>query len=177
MGVLGDVEGHRIDESQGVIMVTCADGDQFEDVFHHHSDICRSHRCNTRIHPLSLNGGAKLIAKNSPLQTAGEDQVLLNNILGAHKLKGIDTVVLYAHAPCGAAYSNGVSFLEVMQLLFGGKQRVKNLDPSLKVACFCHIDFGDGKKRTYFAKRDLWLEYINSQHGLIHQNHEVTIKA
>lgn len=163
LGVLLEVDGHKIDESKGAILVTCADGDQFEDLFTHHANICKQQRCSdhARIHVLSLNGGAKLIAKSSPLHTAGEDRVILNHISGAKALKDINTVVLYAHAPCGAAYSKGISFENVLRLLFEGKDRVKESDKGLHVACFCHVDYGNGKKRTYFASREAWLKYCS----------------
>ena len=137
-------------------MVTCSDGDQFGDVFTHHAkQVCSLHREDSRIHTLALNGGAKLIAEGSPLLTSGEDEVLLRHIGVAIKLMGIETVVLYAHAPCGAAYSRGLSFEQVLDILFQGKDRVRKTYPGVKVACFCHIDDGD-KKRTYFVSRDAW---------------------
>lgn len=154
--ILQSVEANRIDESEGAIMVTCADGDQFFDVFQHHSDVCKQCRDDTRIHVLALNGGAKLIAHNSTLDTMGEGNVLMKHIAGAMQLKKITTVVLYAHAPCGAAYLHGVSFDKVLDLLFGAKERIKKAHPHAKVACFCHIADGD-KKRTYFVSRDSWL--------------------
>jgi hypothetical protein len=157
IGVLSDVAAHLIDEQHGAIMVTCSDGDQFSDVFAHHAQhICMTQRHDSRIHLLALNGGAKLLAKDSPLLTVGEDAVLLKHIGAGIALKGIQTVVLYAHAPCGVAYEEDLPFDQVLDLLFRGKQRVKEMYPSTKVACFCHVDDGE-KKRTYFVSREVWV--------------------
>lgn len=161
-GVLLEVKAHLIDESSGTIMVTCADGDQMTDVYRHHEGVCIHHRSDPRIHLFSLNGGAKLIAENSPLQMGGEDEILLKHMQFARVKKDIETVVLYAHAPCGAAYDHDLSFSDVLELLFAGKDRVKRTLPGIKVACFCHVDYGDGKKRTYFVSRDAWLVWKKS---------------
>lgn len=158
-GVLLEVQAHLIDESHGTIMVTCADGDQMTDVYRHHEGVCMHHRDDPRIHLLSLNGGAKLIAKSSPLRVGDEDTLLLKHMQFAREMKKMETVVLYAHAPCGVAYGHDLSFAEVLELLFEGKERVKCTLSEIKVACFCHIDYGDGRKRTYFVSRDAWIAW------------------
>ncbi len=155
-GVLLDVHPHLIDQSNGAIVVACSDGDQMPDVFKHHEKICAHHREHSRIHLFALNGGAKLISENSPLRMYQEDEVLLSHIRVAREKKNIDTVVLYAHAPCAVAYDKKLSFAEVLELLFQGKERVKREIPGVKVACFCHVDHGDGKKRTYFVSCKAW---------------------
>lgn len=156
VGVLLDVHPHLIDQSNGVILVTCSDGDQMPDVFKHHEKFCTHHRENARIHLFSLNGGAKLISADSPLRMHQEDEVLLSHIRMARELKKIETVVLYAHAPCGVAYGKKLSFTDVLELLFKGKERVKTEVPGVKVACFCHVDHGENRKRTYFVSYEAW---------------------
>ncbi|OGZ07818.1 MAG: hypothetical protein A3C93_05860 [Candidatus Lloydbacteria bacterium RIFCSPHIGHO2_02_FULL_54_17] len=155
--VLRKVRPQLVDETNGAILVTCADGDQMENVFLYHRKICLHHREEHRPHLLSLNGGAKLIASDSPLRHGDEDTVLLGHLKDARRMKGIETIVLYAHAPCGAAYAHKLSFYRVLELLFAGRERVEREMPGVKVTCFCHVDYGNGKKHTYFASRTSWL--------------------
>lgn len=163
--VLCDVHPHAIDQSEGVILVTCSDGDQMPDIFKHHEKFCEHQRDEARIHLFSLNGGAKLISSDSPLRIFQEDEILLAHIDIARQMKGIDTVILYAHAPCGAAYGKDLSFADVLELLFKGKERVKREIPGIKVACFCHIDYGD-KKRTYFVSYEAWKTWKESKESI-----------
>lgn len=160
IGVLQEIESHRIDDtSNGTMVVNCSDGDQIDDLFNHHKRMCaHNDQGHHRHHLLALNGGAKLIAQKSPLRIGDEDTILLGHIHAARIMKSIDTVILYAHAPCGAAYAHRLPFESVLDLLFTGKERVKEEEPGIKVACFCHIDYGK-KKRTYFASREEWLRW------------------
>ena len=160
--VLQKIAPHLIDESNGAILVVCSDGDQMDDIFKHHEKICLHHRKGHRPHMLSLNGGAKVIAEHSPLRIiAGQDraQILIADIKMARSMKNIETVILYTHAPCGAAYAKGLSFCAILDLLFAGKDRIKKEIPGVKVACFCHVDYGNGKKKTYFVSRTAWLAW------------------
>lgn len=190
-GVMREIKKTMPDFSNGVIAIFCADGDQFSETYHHLSPmVCE--QCGTeRIHPLNPNGGALVIPKNSPLAdtslftgdfakgttleslsaTYRQDIPLLLNILTAVKFKDIKTVVLYVHAPCGAATLASMDFKSVMWHLAQAKKNVKSAFYSfkLKVPCFCHIDYGEKdenglpKKRTYHIKTGLiesWLETI-----------------
>ncbi len=159
--VLQPVAAHELDERQGVILVSCGDGDHFTDIFTNHQRINVVHREASRIHSLSLNGGALLIAEGSPLN--GEfrkDLILINDIQVARDLKDIHTVALYVHRPCGAAQMAGLDFLTTIDLLMNAKARLKvelSNTPPLKLACFLHIAFADGSKKTYFVSREHWL--------------------
>ena len=155
-GVLADIDGHRVDQRNGVIMLPCSDGDQFPDVFRHQLRLTLAHRVSPRIHPISMNGGALVIPRDSPLKGAlpiGE--VMLDQIWQAMQLKGITTVVLYAHAPCGMAATYDMNFAEVVATLFQAKMAVREEHPDAKIICFAHVDAGD-KKRTYFVSRERW---------------------
>ena len=155
-GVLDDIDPHRLAQEQGIIPIPCADGDQMIDIFQHQLKIALEGGVAPRPHQLSLNGGALLIAEESPLnKELREDLVLLAHIRGAMVLKKIRTVVLYAHAPCGAAGLAGLSFERCIDLLMKAKARVKKEIPGMKVACFCHVD-RKGKKRTYFVSKEKW---------------------
>lgn len=154
--VLLDVFAPKLELTRGVIMVACADGDQMPDLFAFETGLFRAAHIPPRIHELALNGGALLIAKGSPVRRAGsEDEVLLRHIADGRTLKEIDSVMLYAHAPCGAAALAHLDLRGVISLLMKAKTRIKQELADLKVACFLHIDWGD-RKRTYFVSRDAW---------------------
>ena len=156
-GVLVPVEGHRLDLGRGVIMVTCPDCDQRADLFNHQEAVFREQGLDPRIHALGLNGGALLVAEESPLNDElGEDRVLIAHMKGARQLKGINTVALYSHIPCGAAGLANLSSEEVVDFLVLGKRRVRAEIPEAKVACFLHVDKGEGNKRTYFVSYEAW---------------------
>lgn len=154
--VLLDVFPPQLELARGVIMVACADGDQMPDLFAFETGLFKVAQVPPRIHELALNGGALLIAKDSPVRRAGgEDDVLLRHIDDGRTLKEITTVMLYAHAPCGAAALARLDLRTAISLLMEAKTRLKQELADLKVACFLHIDWGD-RKRTYFVSRDAW---------------------
>lgn len=159
-GVLIDVDAHRLDMKNGVIMVTCSDGDQIADIFGTQSRFVQECRSDPRVHTIALNGGAIAIPQNSPLNfDVRKDEVIIYDIRGAMELKGINTIALYGHAPCGAAGLCCLDVLNVMELLVEGKERLKReIGDSVKVACFVHVDYHDSK-RTYFMSADSWREW------------------
>ena len=140
-GVLAEVAGRNLDLKDGVIMIPCADGDQMCDLFEFKTSLFQEQQFHPRIHTLALNGGALLIPANSPVQREGnEDTVILQHLRDGQALKGINLVVLYAHAPCGAAGIAKLNSKQVIELLIAAKTRVKEEIPGLKVACFCHVE-------------------------------------
>lgn len=152
-GVLIDVKDHKLDLKNGVIMVSCSDGDQMSDIFHFQEKMQARQRDSQRIHTIGLNGGALLIPENSPLNKPnGEDRVMLKHIKQAIELKGITTIALYVHAPCGAAGLCRLNMDQVLDLLIQAKRRIKAEIPGVTVACFCHVD--NGEKMTYFVSRE-----------------------
>jgi hypothetical protein len=162
--VLKEVGPHLIDQSQGAILVSCADGDQIPDIFTYHAEMQNGHRKDPRIHMFGWNGGALRLAPDSPANKVGHTTQLdlLQDIGDALHMKQMSVVALYVHAPCGKAKASGISVYDTVRLLFAAKDTVKIAFPDIKVACFCHVDFGPnferfGKKRrklTYFASRD-----------------------
>jgi hypothetical protein len=158
-GVLQDVDGHRLNQSNGIILVCCADGDQMPDIWQFQSGIMQRQRQTSRIHTLSLNGGALLIPEGSMLNAeAHEDIVLLKHIHEAITLKGIHTIALYAHGPCGAAGLTGLTLIEVIGLLKQAGKRVREAFPGAQAVCFFHADKGE-TKRTYFVSAR-WFEWL-----------------
>lgn len=151
-GWLAPVKGkkldHRLDIKHGLQLVACSDCHQFRDMFGHISNFVTERDGHGHIHATLLNGGALLLPIVSRVRgMIPADAVIIANLMGARRLKGISTVALYSHAPCGAAEMAGVNFRETIQLLKEAKDRVKNLltcsgEKPFHVACFCHVDFG-----------------------------------
>jgi hypothetical protein len=158
-GVLLDAEGHKLDSPKGAILVTCADCDQFEDIFNHTLEMLRKGGYEERPQPLSQHGGGMLISETCPLDRKYKiDEYLLLNIARARHMKAINTLALLVHYPCGAARLAGIPLFDVIEHNVAAKRRVKSLWPELKVGCFVHVDYLD-RKRTYFLSHDAFTEW------------------
>ncbi|HEY4510185.1 MAG TPA: hypothetical protein VJC15_04365 [Candidatus Paceibacterota bacterium] len=165
--VLQDVDGYRLNQRYGIILVCCSDGDQMPDIWRFQNGIMAKQRQEARIHPITLNGGALLIPGDSPLnKDVQEDLVYLKHIAGAHQLKKIETIVLYSHAPCGAAGLAKLTLIDVITLLKKAGQRVRNSFPSFfQVVCFFHVDNGESK-RTYFVSGPKWEQWLAQKQAI-----------
>lgn len=148
-GVLQDVDEHRLSQEEGVILFTCGDGDQMPDIWRFQTSLMQNQRPNLRIHVIAVNGGALLLAKDSPLSQDEERRFLLSQIAGAKQLKHINTVALNAHAPCGMAGLLDLDAERVIDLLKGAGASVREEFPDMQVACFLQVD--NGRQRTYFV--------------------------
>lgn len=158
--ILVDIDSHLLDQREGVIMIACADGDQMPDVFKKQSEYLLEQRKTPRIHTLALNGGALVVPADSPLNSElPKGAVIIDDIKGAMLLKGIKTVVLYAHAPCGAAGLCRLNAGEVIEFLIKAKEELKRVFLEIKVVCFFHVDWGD-HKRTYFISATKWRKKV-----------------
>ena len=158
--ILMDVKGHLLDQKKGIILISCADGDQFYDIFSQKAMLQKEHCGTTRIHTFSWNGGAMRLASNSPANKPGRSicRDFLDEIYDTRAMKSIDTIALYSHTPCGKARSCGLNFIRVLDLQMSAKTKIKAENQGVHVACFCHIDYGH-KKRTYFISRDHWFQW------------------
>jgi len=167
LGILLPVDPTKPDYSNGITPVICADGDQRKDIEGHLEGLMRKAGCNERLHALKLNGGAASIALDDRMNPGDhKGQSFLMDIGGTSlpDVKGIRTVGLYGHWPCGLALLVGVSLEECFELLMRGETRVKDHYPDLPVDSYFHVDFGPsykefGKKRqkmTYFASHRAW---------------------
>ena len=163
--VLEDVNGNRLNTSNGVILVTCADGDQLGDIF------TLQRGMTPRIHTLALNGGGLILPSLSPANTTiGTSQtgqlvrlgdVYMEQISSAQELKGINLVALHVHFPCGIARLHSIGPCRLMELLVEAKTRIKTEMPDdMKVAAYLHVAWPDGRKRTYFVSREKWAAYL-----------------
>ena len=173
--VLANVDAHLIDPD-GTILVTCADADQFPEIFVYKNVLIRrvrQHRRRPRIHTFVWNGGALRLVGNSPINRMDAKcgdcaKVFVNEVAGAISLKNIWRVALYMHAPCGKAHAAKLDFYESVKLLLRAKDELRvRLRASLpeesllrlSIALFCHIDYGKGRKRTYYISRDRFMEW------------------
>jgi hypothetical protein len=156
-GILQDVEGHKLKQSNGLTVVSCADADQVVDVFTYICQMQQAVRQEARPQMLSLNGGGLCLHPESPLnQELPKGEVLLNDIRGARVLKDIHTLAIYAHFPCGAARLSYFSAEEVFDWLVKGKRYIKERLTGVNVSCFIHVDWGNGRKRTYHFSAAAW---------------------
>ncbi|MBU6321764.1 MAG: hypothetical protein KGI78_02820 [Patescibacteria group bacterium] len=167
-GVLQTVdEGMMARAREGTIFIPCADGHHFDDLFRTHLRLCGCPDNEDRMHhPLSLNGGALLLPESSPLRRLDDgsygpdDEVLLRHLVGAIKLKQPQSIILYAHAPCGMARLFGLSIMEEFELLVRAKQRVReHVTPYgvTDVRAWFHVYYSDDRNRkTYHFRRDIW---------------------
>ncbi len=163
--VLEEVEPHRLGVNGGVILVSCADGDQFPDIFEHLGSVLADCGSLRRVHTIALNGGPLLLHPDSPLAQHGESPVLVAHIREASQLKNITTVALCAHGPCGKAYGGSLSLPQVIHLLKAGKQHLEQTAPGLVIYPFIQIDIpeGDGhRQRTYFVSGTRWADWCRT---------------
>jgi len=156
-GVLKDLAPELMPTQDGTIVIPCADGERITNVLMRHWEVCNGRKCH---HTLSLNGGPLLIPKKSPVANLSEGKVLLEHAYGGHRLKSVSTVVLYGHWPCGAALGAGLSLFEALEYCIQAKDatrsffRQKGLEPDV-LLCF-HIDYLNGRQRSYFFDRSEW---------------------
>ena len=128
-GALEDVAEHRLDQSRGVIAVPCSDGDRMFDVFEHLTRIQAGQRpgMHPLVHLLPRHGGALRLVKGAPVNRPGStiDDDLMDEINAARFGKGINTIALYAHAPCMHTEASRVGLVQSLGLLLGAKWRVR----------------------------------------------------
>ncbi|MBX4187679.1 MAG: hypothetical protein KW793_00900 [Candidatus Doudnabacteria bacterium] len=159
--VFDSLDGHKLDAKSGLILVTCGDPDQFMEQFQYKVDTIVESGCCKRIQPMTPLGGALRLAHDSPAnrETPFYAESLLFDMRYVTEHKDVSTVALYIHAPCAMAAYAGMSFRDIIEAAFSAKQRIKEELPGVKVAVFCHVDYGEGRKKTYFVCRSRWAQY------------------
>ncbi len=109
-GLLVVPQPHRLDLTDGAIVVACADGDQMDDFFDDLRSMSTEIRVRPRPHLLTEHGGALALSPDwHDLRRPNRAQRLFEDIIDARDMKAIYTVLLFAHAPCGKARECGVS--------------------------------------------------------------------
>lgn len=174
--VLKEVHPHRLNRKVGVILKTCADGDRFFDLFTKEAELVTTQCNGARVHVFGWNGGALRLAVRGMrwrwlglilfrasqfvFERMGVAAIeAFEDAAAARTMKGINTIALYVHAPCGYAYAQGWDFETVLDKHFRAKENLKLALPNIKVACYVHIHYNDGRDRTYFVSKDDWLKY------------------
>ncbi len=165
-GILEDEDARKVSLDNGAIVIPCSDGDQMPDLFSHDKTLAEQSGGKVRPHMPSLHGGAMLIADTNPLYRDFKvDELLLTHITQAVGMKDIHTVVLYVHAPCGAAGMAGLNVVQQLMHLARAKERVLELGLDIKVVNKVHVDYGTlrenpaRRRRTYFISRNKWIAY------------------
>lgn len=150
---LEDLDGHRLNP-EGIVLVTCPDADQYADIYGYTAGLFEScHNCKPRIHALGCNGGPLRLPKKSTLNERGSStsKDLMKDIAEALIMKGLDTVVLLSHVPCGKATRANLDFIKTASLTFMAKVQIKRTIETIRVRVpvFFQVDYGN-IKRTYF---------------------------
>jgi len=162
-GVLENIDAHRIDMTNGVIVVRCPDCDQKADAEGHDHQLAAINGGRDRLHPLLHHGGAAVAAPGSPLYPSFDIPAYLAlQIKEAEGLKSIKTILLEVHAPCGKGSASGLNIVQLIMLMFLGKPGVKAVDPTNEIVCRVHVDYSD-RKRTYFVSRAKWIAFWNAR--------------
>lgn len=158
--VLENMNGHALDLGRGVIVIRCPDGDQMLDRIEHDRQVAIEAGVTPRIHLITHHGGCMVAAPNSPLYPGLRiDEYVLEQIREAEALKAIHVISAEIHAPCGKAQSCGLTLVHQIVLQMAAKPRIKAVDPTNKVMCRIHVDYPDGRKRTYFISRVKWIAF------------------
>lgn len=159
--VLQDPVGHLLDLKNGSILVTCSDADYFFSILCRQLKMILGQRHNARIHPLCMNGGPIRLVPNSPANKRPDEHLFYQGeILDAMKMKGIKTIALVVHAPCGKAAACNIDLLYLLKLLVQAKLIVKKMDGDVVVVCYIHVAFPNKDEHTYFFSRPDWEEWI-----------------
>jgi len=158
--VLDKPDVHALDvDAQGVVLVTCGICQRIGPIFKNYTQTSLLN-LNPHIITIALNGGALLLANDSPLSRGlREDRVIIEHIRQASRGNGMKTAALLAHAPCAATEPYRFSLLKVIDLLVKAKARLKWELVGMKAACFLGMPGGN----TYFVSQKKWDAWVASQ--------------
>ena len=163
-GVLQAHDGSKLETGNGIILITCSDGDKILEFLEHIEELIREGGGKFRPHIFAGHGGAMLIAEDCPLyREERADRFLLKQISDAHEMKDIGTVILMVHAPCGAAKKARMDVILELAHLVRAKKRVKAAMPQLKVSCFIDIHYADGGKKILFVSPEAFEDWQKTQ--------------
>lgn len=154
-------EPHKLDLSQGAIVVPCADGDQMEHLTAQVKEMCIVQSAQPRLHKLTTHGGAVILSPEWPDTKPNNTrpQNLVEDIIDAQMMKDISTILLFGHAPCGKVGMCGVTVQESVYHLMQAKRRMKACPgPARTIRCFMQVDWGGGDKQIYFLPVERWTQ-------------------
>jgi hypothetical protein len=140
----------------GMVLVGCGDCDQFKDIFWAKTEF------TDRIQPLTSNGGPLLIVEKIPsLRKPGVirdyKEQYLDQIYDAMLMKGIKTIVLISHTPCGVARHLKLTTGQVLKDTLIAREVIREELGLLNenILTLFHVDFGGSQKETYVIKKGL----------------------
>ncbi len=164
--VLVNVDGRKLHAPNGVIPIVCPDCDQAADIDGHIHRLLDESGGKVRLHSLKQHGGGMLLSEACPLDREFHiDKYLLKHIGVARSLKDINTIILFVHAPCGAAQLEGLNVVEILYHVVEAKKRVKSVWPKDLISCYIHVDYANEKKRTYFLSRKAFEQWFSENNG------------
>ena len=163
-GVLEPIDGRKLEAENGIVGLFCSDPYRREDVIGHKERILLEIFGHKLIFPIMFPGGALRLGVESPANIRGSSlhADMLTGIQTGLRVLETTTVALYIHFPCAHAGLCGLDPYTCMRTLFRAKHYVKRkttLPPSadgtptkLRVPCFIHLDWGNGRMETYFIR-------------------------
>lgn len=171
-GVFDDIDGFRIDRKSGIVLVCCADGDQFHDLYEHECRFQLNQRDTPRIHPLCRNGGPLAYDEGTPVNRFPDSYKEYRLEVGdSISMKTMPTIVMKGHGPCGAAHHYSISLIRQLEMQMRVKAALRKMYPHVDIASHFHVDYKgwNGKqKKTYYFGREQWTEWyaLRSKHFL-----------
>jgi hypothetical protein len=170
--VLQNVDETKFCAIHGYGGAVCSDCDQVEDKLRLLDAITSLYRNEPRKHLIQLQGGAALIDPESLFNTMPSPlspemppipyhTVALEQIRIACVAKdNIEQFVLMVHDPCGMAKLYGANRKSMLCYLANAERIVKINFPHLRVSTMLHVDYGDGKKRTFHFSSTNWTRLL-----------------
>ena len=126
-----------VTEPNGSILISCGDRDRVSDIFSHLNGM-------VNIHTIMLNGGGILLA-DGPFAT--QRQIILEDCLDAHKIKGSRFIKTLGHFPCGKAHQRGFTAKDIVLMTLEGKKNIRaelsGRIAGLRILPLMHVDWRD----------------------------------
>ncbi len=141
IGVLCDYESFG---RNGQIVVACSDGDQMKDLLFHKWKHAIEQGKIFRPHMLCSHGGAINVDDHCQLYP-GLGEIWLEHIRQAEgiDLKGITSVNLSIHTPCGAAEMSNMTLVHQLWHQYRASLLVSRIDPTDTIIPTLQVDYGE----------------------------------
>lgn len=140
-----------------VVAVLCSDGHQILEKIRH-MESCTEHEGTPCQHVIATNGGALVLAEDSPIAYDTFEGTAVNmaaccitNVKRGCLVKQPKTIVLKTHFPCAMAFANKLSVAQVLMYQAKGHTRVRGtvlrvlreagMTSVEKVLCCVHVNY------------------------------------
>lgn len=127
----------------GALIMMCSDGDQQQHLLMNHWAMCSGRYCH---HVIATNGLGLRIARNSPVASSCEHELWLADAVTAARIKGLHTMVIYGHWPCGVAEASQLPINAQLKLYAVAKEELsehfKSAGIDMKIIIGLQIDHG-----------------------------------